>query len=249
MIGKPPDTVDDRALVVPLRRKQAGEAVERFRADRLAEFLPLRRKAARWAADNLMRLRDMDPDVPEALNDRAQDNARAICAISDVAGGIWPGLVRTAFVGLAGQADDEPQSAGVLLLRDVNEIFETRGIAQIGSAELCTVLCALEESPWGEWRRGSPITSRGIAKLLKPFGVKPRQDRAGSKYWQADLADPLARYLSETSDLSAASATSATVKINNIKALVDVGTCGGILGSAESKYRKSLSATALEGEL
>jgi putative DNA primase/helicase len=166
MIGKPPDTVDDRALVVPLRRKQAGEAVERFRADRLAEFLPLRRKAARWAADNLMRLRDMDPDVPEALNDRAQDNARAICAISDVAGGIWPGLVRTAFVGLAGQADDEPQSAGVLLLRDVNEIFETRGIAQIGSAELCTVLCALEESPWGEWRRGSPITSREAAETL-----------------------------------------------------------------------------------
>jgi len=255
MIGKLPDTLDDRALVVPLRRKQAGEVVERFQADRLAEFLPLRRKAARWAADNLMRLRDMDPDVPEALNDRAQDNARAICAISDMSGGIWPGLVRTALVGLAGQADDEPQSAGVLLLRDVNEIFETRITAQIGSTELCTALCALEESPWGEWRRGSPITTRGIAKLLKPFGVKPRQDRAGSKYWQADLADPLARYLSETSDLSATSAQvpqkppRATGKINNINDVVDGGTCGGILGSAESKHHKSLNATAFEGEL
>ena len=73
MIGKLPDTLEDRALVVPLRRKQAGKVVERFRANKLAEFLPLRRKAQRWADDNLMHLREMDPDVPEALNDRAQE--------------------------------------------------------------------------------------------------------------------------------------------------------------------------------
>ena len=76
MIGKLPDTLEDRALVVPLRRKRDGETVERFRADRMDEFLLLRRKAARWAADKFHSLRNADPDVPEALNDRAQDNAR-----------------------------------------------------------------------------------------------------------------------------------------------------------------------------
>ena len=210
MIGKLPDTLEDRALVVPLRRKQAGEVVERFRADRVADFLPLRRMAARWAADNLMRLRELDAAVPEALHDRAQDNARAICAIADLAGGIWPDRVRGALVGLAGQSDDEPQSAGVLLLRDIAEILERRTGDKIGSTDLCAELCALEESPWPEWRRGSPITARGVAKLLKPFGIKPNRDRAGSYYPLRGFADALDRYLPATPEETATSATRAT---------------------------------------
>lgn len=122
MIGKLPDTLEDRSLVVPLRRKQSGEMVERFRADKLNEFLPLRRKAARWAADNTFCLANVDPIVPSELNDRAQDNARAICAIADLVGGDWPQLVRASLVGIAAQPDDEPQSPGVLLLRDVAEV-------------------------------------------------------------------------------------------------------------------------------
>lgn len=210
MIGKLPDTLEDRALVVPLRRKQAGEVVERFRADRVADFLPMRRKAARWAADNLLRLGDMDPVVPEALHDRAQDNARAICAIADLAGGVWPDRVRGALIGLAGQSDDEPQSAGVLLLRDIAEILERRTGEKIGSTDLCAELCALEESPWAEWRHGSPITTRGIAKLLKPFGISPRRENRGSFYPLRGFADAIARYVHDTPKETATSATSAT---------------------------------------
>ena len=89
MIGHLPDTLEDRSLVVPLRRKRASEPVERFRADRLAAFEPLRRRARRWAADNVMRLRAADPDVPAALHDRAQDNAPPRSAP-------WPTLLEAA---------------------------------------------------------------------------------------------------------------------------------------------------------
>lgn len=210
MIGKLPDTLEDRALVVHLRRKQAGETVQRFRADRVNDLLPLRQKAARWAADNALRLREADPEVPDALNDRAQDNARAICAIADVAGGRWPALIRGALLGSAAQGDDEPQSAGVLLLRDVAEVFATRQTSRIGSTDLCESLCALEEGPWAEWRGGRPISTRGIAKLLKPFGVKPAQDRFGSYWRPSDFADAFGRYLSDAPASSATSTTSAT---------------------------------------
>lgn len=208
MIGKLPDTLEDRALVVPLRRKQAGETVDRFRADRINDFLPLRRKAARWADDVLSRLRDMDPDVPAELNDRAQDNARAICAIADAAGGVWPSTIRAALIGTAEQSDDEPQSAGVLLLRDVAEIFEKRASLRIGSTELCDALCELEESPWGDWRRGSPITTRGIAKLLKPFGITPLRDMTQRYYGRADFVDAFKRYLSDGLKIGVTSGTS-----------------------------------------
>ena len=251
MIGKLPDTLEDRALVVPLRRKQAGEVVERFRADRVAAFLPLRRKAARWAADNMLRLGGADPLVPDALHDRAQDNARAICAIADVAGCIWPERIRAALVGLAGQPDDEPQSAGVLLLRDIAEILERRIGDRIGSADLCEELCRLEESPWAEWRRGDPITARGVAKLLKPFGIRPNRDRTGSFYALRDFADPLNRYLpgtlekTATSATSATSAPSATGKGNEINAPWQNGTCGTCNGADGGNCNGGASATDL----
>ena len=214
MIGKLPDTLEDRALVVPLRRKQAGEEVERFRADRLAEFQPLRQRAQRWADDNLMRLRGMDPDVPSGLNDRAQDNARAICAIADLAGEEWPETIRGALVGLAGQSDDDPQSNGVLLLRDIGEVLDSRPSGRIGSQELCDALCALEDAPWAEWWSGRPITARRIATLLKPYDVTPRRDRKGSCYWTADFTDAFERYVSNPPHKAATSTTTATASLN-----------------------------------
>ncbi|MCK0101188.1 DUF3631 domain-containing protein [Pseudohalocynthiibacter sp. F2068] len=254
MIGKLPDTLEDRALVVPLRRKQAGEKVERFRADKLAEFVPLRRRAQRWADDNLMRLRGLDPAVPNALNDRAQDNARAICAIADLAGKGWPESVRSALVGLAKQNDDEPQSPGVLLLRDISEVIEAQKSSRIGSQELCEALCALEDAPWAEWWSGKPITSRRITTLLKPYGVIPRRDRFGSCYWVADFADALNRYVSDTPSETATSATSATgqqtatEKLNENNSPLQNGTCGSFTGPQPGKCHIPTQSTTYDGE-
>ncbi|WP_134679529.1 DUF3631 domain-containing protein [Paracoccus ravus] len=229
-IGNLPDTLEDRSLVVRLRRKRDGEKVERFRADRINDFLHLRQKAARWAKDNALTLANADPLVPEALHDRAQDNARCICAIADVVGGHWPVTIRTALVGMHQEVEaDEPQSAGVLLLRDLADIFEAKRAERIGSTDLLNALCALEESPWSEWRGGRPISTRGIAKLLKPYGITPAQDRIGSFYRPTDFADAFNRYLSKgaentaTSTTSATHAATATEKHNKINAN---GTCG-----------------------
>lgn len=255
MIGKLPDTLEDRALIVPLRRKQSGETVERFRADKLNEFLPLRRMAARWADDNSLRLADVDPIVPGELNDRAQDNARAICAIADLAGGEWPQLIRASLVGLASRPDDEPQSAGVLLLRDVAEVFQTKRDERLGSSDLIEALCGLEESPWAEWRGGRPISTRGIAKLLKPFGVSPAQDRFGSFYRYPDFVDAFGRYLSNPLQNTATSATSATPlrsateKYNEIKAYGTCGSSGTYSEVGGENCHKDTSATAYEGEI
>lgn len=211
MIGTLPDTLEDRSLVVRLRRKEAGEKVERFRADRINDFMPLRQRAARWVQDNTIQLGNADPSIPDALNDRAQDNARAICAIADAAGQHWPKTVRAALVGMSktGEAD-EPQSAGVMLLRDLAELFETRRGDRLGSADLTEALCALEESPWAEWRRGSPISPRGVAKLLKPYGIRPNHDKGGSFYRPSDFKDAFARYLVLSVSNTATSPTSVT---------------------------------------
>ena len=86
MIGKLPDTLEDRAVTVSLRRKKPIEQVKQFRGDRTFEFKQLARKIARWTADNRASLTASDPDTG-ALFNRAADNWRPLLAIADRAGG------------------------------------------------------------------------------------------------------------------------------------------------------------------
>lgn len=199
MIGRLPDTLEDRAIPVRLRRKLKTETVCRFRADRIDQFRPLQSRCARWAADHLPTLRGADPDdIPEALNDRAQDNARCLCAIADVIGGDWPEKLRSALIkAYAARDRNEAQSDGIKLLEDIAEVFTRKPELRIGSQELVDALCALEKAPWSEWRGDKPISGKGIVKLLKPYEIAPQQDNSGSYYLRRDFEDAFGRYLSK----------------------------------------------------
>ena len=98
-IRKIPDTVEDRSVVLRLKRKLSSEKVARFRGRDGGELTVLKRKTIRFVADNEHRLRDIEPDMPEALNaagDRATDAWEPLIAIADVAGGDWPQRARNA---------------------------------------------------------------------------------------------------------------------------------------------------------
>ena len=196
MIGRPPDTIVDRSILVRLRRKRPEDRVERFSARSGDALITLARKAARWVVDNRIVLAVADPTMPDDLNDRAHDNARPICAIADAAGGAWPARVRDALLGIVHQElEDDPASPGVLLLSDIAEILNRWAGATISSKDLLSELTSDDEGPWAEWRRGDPITPRGIAKLLKEFGIRPTRDRKGRFYRVTDLQEACDRYL------------------------------------------------------
>ena len=89
-IGKVAATIADRSVMIPMERKAPGQTVARMRVDHDHGFVVLASKAARWVADTPQTLRDLDPDVPPALNDRQADNWRPLLAIADLAGGDWP---------------------------------------------------------------------------------------------------------------------------------------------------------------
>jgi putative DNA primase/helicase len=200
LIGKLPPTVEDRSIIVPMRRKSPKEKVERLRIDRLHEFHPLRRRVARWALDNLEALRQADPEVPESLNDRAQDNWRPLLAIADRCGGAWPDDARWASRVLGGAYEEADNTPGIQMLADLREIFESRGTDRLPSKDVIAALVAREDRSWPEWRRGQPISEIGVAKLLKPFGIGPKGIRMKDGttprgYLRADLEDCFSRYL------------------------------------------------------
>ncbi len=58
----------------------------------------------------------------------------------------------------------------------------------------------IDERPWAEWRRGSPMTATQLAAMLKPFGVKPITIRfpdtgPAKGYHRASFDDAFSRYL------------------------------------------------------
>src|SRR5512132_3246908 len=124
MIGKLPSRLSDRAIAVPHKRKRPGEQVTRFRIVRPGNLPDLKRKCIRWAADNLISVRDgaLGVSVPDGLNDRAADNWEPLLTIADRAGGQWPERARKAALALSGAAEDG--SIGVTLLGDIKAIFE-----------------------------------------------------------------------------------------------------------------------------
>jgi hypothetical protein len=199
LIGRLPETLGDRSIIVPMRRRGPGKSVERLRLDRPAACMGLHRRAARWAADHLDELTDRDPEVPRELNDRAADNWRPLLAIADAAGGEWSEQARSAALALSGEAADSEDSIRELLLADIRTVFRERKETRIFSDDLVVALCHREERPWSDWKHGNPLSPVQLARLLKPFGVGPGQMRSGTRtgkgYELKEFADAFARYL------------------------------------------------------
>ncbi len=177
LIGKLPDTLADRAIEVAMRRRTAGERVERLRQDRIeAECAQFRRQAARWAADHLTGLQDADPVVPVELHDRAADCWRPLLALADCAGARWPALARETAKALSGVTEDADQPAAVLLLGDVRAIFGA--LEGLSSADVVTALKALDSRPWATWGKDNKgLTTNALARLLSPFEIHPTKIR------------------------------------------------------------------------
>ena len=167
-IGELADTLRDRAVILQLQRKPRTAKMARLRKRDCEEFALLRRKAARWAADNFDKLRDPEPEIPDSLDDRAADNWRPLLAIADLAGDDWPRRAREAACLLSGEGHDAT-SISVELLADIYRAFGDE--PALRSVDLVARLAADPERPWIEWKDRKPITQRQLADLLRPFEI------------------------------------------------------------------------------
>ncbi len=199
-IGKRRDTIADRSIVISLRRRTKDEPVEVLRQDRL-DYSDLQSQCAGWAAQNLDALKAADPAMSPVLHDRAQDNWRPLLAIADLCG--WDAEARAAATALTESDSDE--SAAAMLLEDIHVLFTERGADKLTSADIVDVLAKMEERPWPEWRQGKPITQRQLARLLAPFGIKPKLKKFNKNpargYALDQFADSFARYISNVDPL------------------------------------------------
>ena len=209
-----PDTIRDRSVTVHMQRKTGAEPVERFRYRVAnAEMESLRAEYAGWAAGAVDLLLAVDPDLPAQLDDRAAEAWEPLFAIADMAGGDWPTKSREAAIVLSGGEDRDEATTGTLLLSSIRKAFDEQD--RITTAALLSIVNEDEELPFGGWREGKGLDGRTVAKLLKPYGVRPRtiklEDGTTAKgYLREQFSEAWERWLTTTPDLSVTSVTAVT---------------------------------------
>ena len=238
-IGALPSTIEDRAIVISMKRKAPGEKVERFFQRKSKDGLTiLQRKLARWAKDNSSEVKDADPGDLSFLHDRANDNWRPLLAIADAAGGQWPELARKSAKLLSGVVDESNMPARIQALIDIRDMFEARQTDRLPSAEIVEELGRMEDRPWPEWKHGKAITTRQLASLLKPFGVSPKQFRDGEKirgYRLEQFEDVFLRYVGGSDPVQAVQ-PNADAGLSPKNDVVQEGSCtGSKCGLSDSK--------------
>lgn len=194
-----PDTTEDRSVPIVIPRKGRAVTKERYRIRKHeAEATELGERVAGAVAG--VDLRDKWPPLPNELNDRQQDIWEALLTVADAAGRTWGERARAAAVNLHHQADPA-ESLGVKLLTDIQLVFT---VEKMLTKQLVALLNDLDESPWSSWRQDKGISSVQLVNLLKPFGIKSKEMRAGADKGRGfefdQFVDTFSRYLSEDSE-------------------------------------------------
>jgi hypothetical protein len=179
-IGTLPLPVMHRSIVIHMERRDGRRQLTRLDKedpDTKADLNIAYRMMLSWARDAEL---TSDPPMPAPLRDRQADNWRPLIAIADAFGADWATRARDAAV-WAGQHQDE--DAAVVLLGNIRDIFDARGVDRLPSKTMVDHLTAADDGPWSEWRgingnqQPRKLSQGELAKLLEPFRIRPRTIR------------------------------------------------------------------------
>lgn len=206
-IGKLPDTIEDRSVIINLRRRRPDERVESLRVRDLPKLEPIRQELAEWVHDQLSALKVATPEL--SLEDRAKDVWEPLIAIADQAGGTWPARARASATALTQGAEEEEVE---LLLLHIYEAFQENGSGKLSSEELIEALFDRQDGPWaamwgrsvtksmddhGIWRNDYRVVESKLAGMLKPFGIGvtkiKTKGRSLKGYREEDFTDTWSR--------------------------------------------------------
>ena len=193
-IGRLPDTLADRCIVVTMQRKMPGEKVERMRQLNAADF---RKRCAEFVREHSDKIAHAQPEIPSTLNDRAADIWEPLFAIADLARGEWPELARQAAQKLS--AGDDDLTLIAYFLKDLRNLMLIRNAEKMLSREIVSALNPMHDRPWEDLRRGREINEWWLGWQLRQLGIRTKTMRVGDAmakgYTLADIEGAFRRYV------------------------------------------------------
>ena len=198
--GRLPDTIQDRVIVIGLERKLRSDAVQRLRIRKISgEIEELRERLEDWAAEHTDELADYECEPLPQISDRLEEAWEPLWVIASLVGPEYVQKARDAAVALAGATEDA-NDEGEQLLAALWTLFENE--EALSTKDICDALNGDEELPFGAHRKGEGIDGRGLARLLKPHGIRPQNVRIGNEvpkgYKREQFEGAWARYTPET---------------------------------------------------
>jgi Protein of unknown function (DUF3631) len=133
-----PATLQDRAIVLTLRRATHDERPERLTLTERGPLIDVGRRLARWAAD--LPAKPLPRPAPTGLHNRIEDAWFVLFQLAELAGGDWPERCRKAArADLARQeANDADGGRDADLLADVWTIFFEQNKMRLRTDDLCS---------------------------------------------------------------------------------------------------------------
>jgi putative DNA primase/helicase len=225
-----PDTTLSRAIIIEMKRKLPNETAVDFDHVDDAEFTKLRRQLSRWANDHAATLAKAVPEIPPGFHNRVKANWKLLLAIAEKVGGEWKRQAWQAAGVIEKVKATFESSIGVTLLEAIRGMFEPDTDCLL-SREIINKLVVDPEQPWGEYKRGKPITPKQLAGLLGQFQiisgtVHPPDIASGKGYRRQQFEEAFGRYLapseekagSETSIRPSATAAAITDENRSVRA-------------------------------
>jgi hypothetical protein len=210
-----------RSITIRMETKRPGDEVAWIAPDVEPRASKIRARCEGWAERHADQVKGHRPDLVGLVN-REAEVWWILLSIGELAGAEWTERAREAAraLGAGGDETDQPSNQ-VQLLTDIRDAIGKE--QAIFTEDLLTYLNGLDESPWGARRRGEGIDSRGLARMLRPFGIKPRtvriDDETKKGYQLEQFEDAFARYLAPT---AVTSVTSVTIESQSQAVVTDV---------------------------
>ena len=195
-IGEFGDTLVSRSISIGLSRKGINEEIIYLDDAYFDAQAEARTSIENWsnALDPTVLLRV--PVVPDGVGNRMRDNCLPLLQIAQLAGLSWIEKCNDAIEELEIKRKAEAAALTVNdLLLDLREVLRTFSGPEIGSSALLELLQSLSEGDWHVANNGRTITSKWLAKQLRPYSITPYRRRTGNVYMLADFEDAFNRYL------------------------------------------------------
>ena len=172
------DTLVDRSIMIRMARKYDDQKLPRFRKRVLQpRYAQLREALSKCFSDDatLEYLYNVEPFLPDELNDRQADILEPLFAIGDMASPEWGERIRSVAITLCAEEEEEV-SLNVSLLRNISEFM----VSDMHSAEICEALNENDEWDWNTfnpYKAKTGISQKQLGSFLKDFGIHPENIR------------------------------------------------------------------------
>jgi hypothetical protein len=195
-IGRLPDTLADRCIVIRMHRKRWDEECERLRD---LETTDLRQRCQNFVREHATAIRDARAVIPGLLHDRAADIWEPLFVIADLAGESWPKKARQAAISLTTIAQENNPIGSFLF--DLIFIMVVNKAERMFTCDIVDWLNAqrFAHRPWREALKGKPVTDMWLSQQLRPYGVRSKtfrhEGKVGKGYLHDEIMEVSRRYV------------------------------------------------------